>query len=137
MENLADCICFNLRKAARAVSRVFDEELAPVGLKNTQFSLLANLRALSPVAVTELAERVVMDRTTLTRNLGPLERDGLVQVEPGADRRQRVVALTAAGKRKLRAALPHWERAHERVDAQLSKTRQRRMLTDLRSAIAS
>jgi DNA-binding MarR family transcriptional regulator len=135
MNALPDCICFNLRKAARAVSRIFDEELARVDLKNTQFSLLANLAALSPVAVTELAERVVMDRTTLSRNLVPLERDGLLRVDPGEDRRQRVVSLTTAGARKLRSAMPLWERAHGRIDSHLSSARQDRMRRDLRSVV--
>src|SRR5919106_4818042 len=81
------CACFNLRKATRAVTQLYDDALRPSGLRCTQFSLLTLLRASGTVAMTELAEDAVMDRTTLARNLDILEREGLVRVRPGEDAR--------------------------------------------------
>ena len=77
------CACFNLRKAMRTVTHLYDEALKPAGLRATQFTVLASTRNLGPVSVNQLAEKMVMDRTTLTRNLKPLERDGLIAVRQG------------------------------------------------------
>ncbi len=106
------CTCFNLRKAARILTRRYDQALVPVGLKATQFSVLASLYGMGPVSIGTTAERLGMERTTLTRNLRPLERQGLIgiSVDPD-DRRGRDVALTAAGEARLEQALPLWEQA--------------------------
>ena len=95
------CACFNLRKATRVVTQLYDEALKPAGLRSTQFAVLAATRALGPVSVNQLAEWIVMDRTTLTRNLKPLERDGLIAVRAGDDLRVRQVSLTAKGRKTL------------------------------------
>src|SRR5688572_31775668 len=79
------CTCFNLRKAARAVTQLYDDILRPSGLRATQFSLLMLIRGAGRLQLTELAEAAVMDRTTLKRNLALLEREGLVRIEPGDD----------------------------------------------------
>jgi DNA-binding MarR family transcriptional regulator len=129
-----DCICFRLRKAARAASRAYDEALAPVGLRNTQMALLGLLLARGDLPVSELAEQAVMERTTLTRNLAPLERDGLVTSGPGEDRRQRIVHLTARGRSKLQAALPLWKKAQARQSRLLGSSRKERLMRDLRVA---
>src|SRR3954469_8883577 len=89
------CTCFNLRKAARAVTQMYDEFLRPSGLRSTQFSLLMLIRGEGPIRITDLAERAVMDRTTLKRNVELLEREGLARVEAGEDARVREVRLTA------------------------------------------
>lgn len=112
--NFKDCSCFNLRRAARRVTQVYDHALAPSGLKTTQFSLLAmlDLKDVSEgVAMTRLAERLGMDRTTLTRNLAVVERKGLVTVRTGDDPRSRLVILTKAGRSALELAASHWEKA--------------------------
>jgi DNA-binding MarR family transcriptional regulator len=112
--NFADCSCFNLRRAARRVTQIYDHALAPSGLKATQFSLLAVLEgagALEGIAMTRLAGILGMDRTTLTRNLGVVERDGLVTVRTGDDPRSRVVALTKAGLTAFNNAAPLWAKA--------------------------
>ena len=83
------CICFNLRKAARVITQIYDEAFQPTGCRATQMPLLVATRAMGPVTVNRLAEAVVMDRTTLTRNLKPLERQGLVKVQTGKDHRER------------------------------------------------
>ena len=92
-----ECACFSLRKAARAVTQLYDDALKPARVLATQLPLLATSARLERATVTKLAEAMVMDRTTLTRNLRPLERDGLLRTEPGADRRVREVSLTKKG----------------------------------------
>lgn len=112
----AGCTCLRIRKAARLVSQIYDRRLEPAGLTTTQFSLLAHLKAHPGIGVGALAERLVMDPTTLTRNLRPLERRGLVAVEPDPrDRRSRRLSLTGAGQEALLTARPLWERAQRQV----------------------
>ena len=134
---LPDCTCFNLRKAARAVTQLYDEFLRPANLRATQFSLLSVLDQAGALSVTRLAEYAVTDRTTLTRNLELLQREGLVRVRPGADARVREVSLTPAGRERLLAALPHWERAQARVTSRLGGARTQRFLADLSAAVAA
>lgn len=114
------CLCLAAQRAARALARRFDDALRPVGITNWQFSLLMSLNRPEPAAMGQVAAVLGLDRTTLTANLKPLERRGLVKtaVDP-ADRRGRRLALTAAGRKVLRAALPIWTRTHEEVDALL------------------
>src|SRR5438874_124217 len=102
------CMCASVRKAGRALTSLYDEMLAPSGLHATQFSLLAHLARAGEETLTRLADVRGMDRTTLTRNLAPLERDGFVTVRAGADRRTRVVAITDAGRAAMERALPLW-----------------------------
>lgn len=131
------CTCFNLRKAARAVTQFYDDAVRPSGLRMTQFSLLMVIRIAGRMRITELAEAAVMDRTTLKRNLALLEREGLVRIEPGDDARVREVTLTKAAEKRLVAALPYWERAHAQVTGKLGPARTDRLLGDLAAAIAS
>ena len=114
-EAASQCVCFNLRKAARAVTQSYDATLAPSGVRVTQFTVLVALSLSEQLSLSQIAERLVMDRTTLTRNLRPLERDGLVRTERGPDRRERYMRLTATGRRILDRALPLWRRAQVRV----------------------
>ena len=113
--NPLDCACFNTRKTARVLGQVYDRALEPSGLKNTQFTALAVADAYDGISITELSKAMAIERTTLTRNLKVLERDGLVKVGPGADGRSKTVRLSAKGKRRLEAALPLWKQAHERM----------------------
>ncbi|MDP4023131.1 MarR family transcriptional regulator [Methylobacterium sp. NEAU 140] len=106
------CTCAALRRAARAVTAAYDDALKPVGLRVTQFAVLRLLDRLGPMPVTRLAAEAALERTTMGRNLDPLERRGLVRVAVGADDgRERVVALTDAGRAAIAAALPHWRTA--------------------------
>jgi len=130
-----DCVCFALRKAARAVSQRYDATLEASGLKATQLSLLAVLAVSGETTITRLAHDLVMDRTTLTRNLKPLERDGLIAVAPGHDRRTRVVALSPRGREALARALPLWRLAQSRMLARIGDDRWARLAADL-AAIA-
>jgi DNA-binding MarR family transcriptional regulator len=118
-----DCLCLRLRKGARQTTRIYDECLAPSGLRITQFGLLAHLaESEKPLAVAELAEALDLDPTTLNRNLKPLEQRKLLQVRSGAsDRRIREIMLTAAGRSLLTRAAPYWRAAHDRVRAALGE----------------
>lgn len=103
------CLCLHAQRAARALARRFDEALRPAGITNGQFSLMMALNQATPPTMRRVADFLVMDRTTLTANLKPLERRELVTVtvDP-ADRRSRRLALTAAGRRVLATAVPLW-----------------------------
>ena len=129
------CACFNLRKANRMVTQLYDEALKPAGIRSTQFTLLAATRQLGPISVNKLAEWIVMDRTTLTRNLKPLERDGLIAVRPGDDQRVREVSLTAKGRRTLKCAYPLWESVQARLREQLGNSRVDQLLVDLKATV--
>ncbi len=111
------CLCFATQRAARTLARCFDVALRPVGLTSGQFSLLMSLNWPQPSTVGAVATLLGMDRTTLTANLKPLGREGLVAsaVDPD-DKRGRRIALTAKGMRKLKKALPIWQRTHEEID---------------------
>lgn len=116
------CLCLATRQAARAISRRFDEAFRPLGLTGGQFSLLMSLNRPAPPTLGSVAALLAMDRTTLTANLKPLERRGLVtsHADPD-DRRSRRLALTDAGREMLRAALPLWERAQAELNRLLAE----------------
>ncbi|HHJ1296719.1 MarR family transcriptional regulator [Pseudomonas sp. P1B16] len=109
----SECICTHLRRAARGVSRHYDEALAGFGVNVAQFSLLRHLQRLDRPSITSLAEAMGLERSTLGRNLRVLEADGLVALAGGDDQRNRVVLLTEPGKALLQAAYPAWEQAQE------------------------
>ena len=110
-----DCNCFAVRSAARHVTQLYDQLLAPAGLRVTQFSILAKLKRKGPLTINVLADDMVMDRTTLGRNIRPLERDGLIRIEAAAsDRRAKELHLTKAGENRLRAGLEAWAAAQAR-----------------------
>lgn len=118
----ADCLCFRARRVSRALTRMYDEALRPLGLQATQLTLLnaVTMCGESGAPMGRLADVLAMDGTTLSRNLRPLEKAGLVRMERlPADRRVRLALLTPAGQRMVEAALPLWTRAHERVVAAL------------------
>lgn len=111
------CLCFAAQRAARALARRFDEALSPIGLTSGQFSLLTSLNRPEAPSMGSIAALLVMDRTTLTANLKPLDQRGWVEiaVDP-ADRRVRRLILTAAGRRVLQSALPIWQDVHGEID---------------------
>ena len=131
------CTCFNLRKAARAITQLYDEFLRPSGLRATQFSLLTVIQKVGTASMTELAEAAVMDRTTLKRNLELLEREGLVRIQAGSDARVREVMLTAAAQRKLAEALPYWAKAQAHVTGKLGSARADQLLSNLAAAVSA
>jgi DNA-binding MarR family transcriptional regulator len=115
------CLCNALRQASRTVTRLYDEELRDVGLRTTQFTLLSLLNRAGEVRQGDLSGRLLLEETTLTRNLRALVNSKLVAIRPGTDRREKLVALTPKGSAKLEDARPAWARAQERMKALLSQ----------------
>ena len=125
------CVCFTLRQSARTAAKLYDEALKPCGLRNTQFSLLAALDHLGEATLGRLAGEMTMDRTTLTRNLQVMVRDGFVENVTADDARKRVIRLTDAGKEKFAEALPHWRGVQNQVLSRLGPARWQRLAEDL------
>jgi DNA-binding MarR family transcriptional regulator len=123
MKRQPQCVCVNLRRATRALTQVYDSALAAAGVKVTQFSLLRAVERNEPAAITTLAEDLDLDRTTLARNLLPLQRDRLVTLAAGDDQRVTEVRLTAHGRRAIAAALPLWEQVQADVARRLGPGR--------------
>ena len=121
--------------AARAVTRLYDEVLRSVGLRATQLAVLVAAANESVVSITELAKFMGMDRSTLTRNLTPLEREGLIRVGNEGWRRSRTVAITQKGRSRLRAALPFWEKAQETLRQKLGSRKWPVIMADLNDLI--
>lgn len=116
MLDLHQCNCFTVRKAARRISRFYDDILQPTGLRVTQFLILAALAKVESASVNELAERLDLERTAMGKTLGPLDRDGLIRIEPSpADGRFRLVRLAPKGRRVLQDAVPLWRQAQQRL----------------------
>jgi DNA-binding MarR family transcriptional regulator len=112
-----NCNCLAIRQASRHITQFYDQLLAPSGLRTTQFAILGRLQRNGPMPINALAAALVMDRTTLGRNILPLQRDGLIEIGASpADRRRREVRLTASGAARLRAAWRGWAAAQERFD---------------------
>jgi len=115
-----NCLCLRVQRASRAIGRMFDDAFRPFGLTNFQFSLLMMLNRPSPPTIGGLAENLAMDRTTITANLKPLERRGLVTVRrDDNDSRVKLVALTGAGRSLLAKCVQHWQAANEAVRARV------------------
>jgi len=127
------CTSFNLRKATRAVTQFYDDALRGTGLKSTQFSLLAAASAAGTMPISRLADEMAMDRTTLTRNLRPLENEGLLRVEAGADKRVRNVTVTPEGEALLDKAMPKWRKAQTRIIDKLGDERWGDLLRQLQT----
>lgn len=116
------CLCLHTQRAARALARRFDEAFRGLSLTSGQFSLLMSLNRPKPPSIGAVASLLAMDRTTLTANLKPLERRGLVRVDVDpADRRGRLLVLTDDGRALLAQATPIWTRVHAEVEAGLSE----------------
>jgi DNA-binding MarR family transcriptional regulator len=131
------CVCTAIRRADRALSRLYDEALRPSGLTTTQYALLSKLaREQAPISHHQLAEVQAMAGPTLSRNLTPLVRDGLVQVAPGTDRRTRFVSVTAQGEEALTDARPLWQAVQERIVAEVGVGRIELLLAELRHLVA-
>ncbi len=117
------CLCLHVQRAARALARRFDDALRPLELTQGQFSLLMSLNRPEPPRIGDVASLLAMDRTTLTANLKPLQRRGLVKVRPdNEDRRGRRLTLTADGSALLAAAVPVWVRTHGETEQLLARS---------------
>jgi len=123
MKRQTTCVCVNLRRATRALTQLYDSALADAGVKVTQFSLLRAIERNEPAAITTLADDLDLDRTTLTRNLLPLQRDRLVMLAAGEDQRVTEVRLTAKGRKAIAAALPLWQQVQGEIAERLGAGR--------------
>ncbi|PKA40242.1 MarR family winged helix-turn-helix transcriptional regulator [Rhizobium sullae] len=128
------CLCLHVQRAARALARLFDDALRPVGLTNGQFSLMMSLNRPEPPPMGPVANLLAMDQTTLTAALKPLQRRGWVNVTQNPkDKRGRLLSLTPEGKAVLTAALPIWKRTHAALDEMLPDGSGDRLRSDLRA----
>jgi len=109
------CVCMNIRRASRAITKIYDQALESTGLKITQFSLLKNIDAQGPLNVSALARLVTLDRTTLVRNLKLLETAGFIENTPSDDPRERQIGITEHGRRSVGQALPHWKNVQQQI----------------------
>jgi DNA-binding MarR family transcriptional regulator len=133
-----ECNCLALRQAARHVTQFYDQYLAPTGLRTTQYSILARLNREGPMTINELATELVMDRTTLGRNILPLGRDGLITiVKGGSDRRRKELHLTPGGAERMAAARDQWTAAQAHFEAAFGPTRASALRTLLRAVATS
>ena len=132
-EVVRDCLCLHVRQTTRLVTQWYDTYLQPSGLRSTQFNLLVAIALAQTVPLTRLAEVLMLDRTTLARNLKPLESQGLVIVEPGEDKRVRLIRLTDRGYQLLEQALPYWRKAQEEAMARLGQSQWDALRADLRN----
>ena len=128
------CLCLHLQRAVRTVARRFDDALRPLGLTNGQFSLLMSLNRPDAPSMGDVASLLAMDRTTLTANLKPLERRGLVKVAVDADdKRSRRLALTSSGCALLAAAVPVWKQTHAEIEGKIAEYSPDRLRESLRA----
>src|ERR1700722_11973845 len=132
-----ECNLAAIRQAARHVTQFYDQLLAPSGVRATQFGILSRLRT-GPMTINELAAELVMDRTTLGRNILPLQRDGLIEVAPGVtDRRRHELRITEAGVERHRAAVERWTKAQQRFSDVLGDQRAVELRNLLREVTSS
>ena len=125
------CACGRLRRATRALTQLYDDLMAPSGLRVTQFSLLGTLARSGTARISDLADALLLDRTALSRTLDPLLERGLVSIVSGRDERTREVSLTRAGAKTLRGAQPHWKRAQTQVANKLGSDRLEALIATL------
>jgi DNA-binding MarR family transcriptional regulator len=121
------CACANLRRAARAVTRLYNRELLPEGIEITQFTLLMALNHVAEISQGDLGGILALDSTSLTRMLKLLKDHGWVQAKEGDDRRVRLFGLTKAGREKYQQCLPHWKHAQEHLGTALGEKRMRQL----------
>ena len=128
---LQNCACFNIRKSARVITKHYDDSLQSLELKPTQFTILSVLSSVDAITVTDLADVMILDRTTLTRNLRPLEKQGMINTVAGEDRRTRMISLSKKGLNKLEKAIPLWKQAQIQVTEYLGANRFDKFLNEL------
>jgi DNA-binding MarR family transcriptional regulator len=132
------CNCFAIRSAARHVTQFYDQFLAPAGLRSTQYAILAKLEREGPLLIHTLAKALVMDRTTLGRNILPLERDRSIRIEAApSDRRAKQLHLTGSGAKRLKTARRGWTKAQAHFEAGVGPARAAELRALLGSVVAN
>ena len=134
MSAVENCVCFNLRRAARAVTQFYDSEMRRHGIRPTQGSILASLQAKDGWNMAELSDWLRMDRTTLVRNLRPLQRDGLVKISGGGRGNRVELAITAKGRKQIEKLTPAWKSAQSTAVKTLGERRWSAIFSDLETA---
>lgn len=125
------CICFNIRKAARAITQVYDDMFKLTGLRSSQISIIQTIERLGSLTVCQLADAMATDRTTITRNLKPLARDGYVMIQPGMDRREKEIITTKKAKEVARKAMNIWIKFQDRLHGNIGEERMKQLCRDL------
>jgi DNA-binding MarR family transcriptional regulator len=125
----ATCMGFHVRRASRIMAQQYDAAFRPVGLAQTQFTLLVAIHLLEPVPITQLAQELLTNQTTITRNIKVLEQRGLVAIKPGDDRRIKLASLTVEGQAVLEQALPLWEQAQTDIRQHLGEKKWQTLLS--------
>jgi DNA-binding MarR family transcriptional regulator len=131
------CNCLAARQAARYLTAAYDQALSPANLRATQFSILYRLAKNGSLTIGELAGSMAMDRTTLSSNLKPLERDGLLEMVPGQDRRVKKVVVTKAGLSRYRIAFPLWQAVQQEFEDNYGQKRAETLRNSLRNVLNS
>ena len=126
-----NCLCLNLRKAARNLTRSYDAALAQCGLTTGQFATMLALKQMGPSPISAIAQAIDLERSALTRNLTVMEKNGLVQRIEGEDRRERIVTLSTEGEARLDESKPLWAKAQSNAVAELGKDASQRLLLNL------
>lgn len=116
------CACATARRAARTISQLYDDHLRDSGLQATQFALLAIMDRLGPCTQAAIGEAFAMDKTTVSRNVTLLKKNGWIADAPSADRRHRCFVLSATGRKSLAVAKPAWRRAQQRLRSAMTST---------------
>jgi DNA-binding MarR family transcriptional regulator len=138
LPNLTDCNCLAVRQAARYITQFYDRCLAAAGLRTTQYGVLARLKRQGPMSINTLAAELVVDRTTLGRNIRPLERDGLIAITTDpSDRRTKILHLTKAGETRFQCAQKHWAAAQKRFEHVYGGRQAAQLREILRTVVAS
>jgi DNA-binding MarR family transcriptional regulator len=138
LPNAADCNCLAVRQAARHITQFYDRYLAAAGLRTTQYGVLTRLKRHGPMSINTLAAELVLDRTTLGRNIRPLERDGLIAIgSDPSDRRSKVLRLTRAGDARFQRALKRWAEAQKRFEHVFGGRQASQLRENLRAVVAS
>jgi DNA-binding MarR family transcriptional regulator len=131
LEIPSNCLDYNLRKASRIAAHHYEEVMKPCGLRNTQFTLMVATCLMDKPLITDLARVLAMDRTTVSRNVKPLQRDGLLSIVTGEDKRSRHIVVTDAGRQRLLQAIPLWQKAHQSLQQKVGLENAQQLLTTL------
>ena len=138
LENAAECsqcVCFNTRMFTRVVTQIYEDAFKKIGFRGTQFTPLVVIFAYGPVTINKLSEYLVMDRTTLGRNIKPLQREGLINIRTGEDRREKHVSLTDKGLNTLIKAFPVWKETQKKILNQIGKSKWKTMLGNIKDLL--
>ena len=138
LPNFNDCNCLAVRQAARYITQFYDRYLAAAGLRTTQYGILSRLQRHGPMSINTLAAELVVDRTTLGRNIRPLERDDLIAIESDpSDRRSKILRLTKAGNARFQRAQKRWDEAQRRFERAYGGRQASQLRESLRAVVAS